>query len=343
MIVQAKRIEAFLAKPDPAVSTFLVHGADRGIVVERIEALMHTLVADPTDPFLVAYLDAERIAADPRLLVEEAQAMSFVGGRRVVRVRDADDRIKGAVRELLKLPAQESYVLIEAGELSGSSDLRRQVEKAPKAASLATYRDEGRGLDEVIRAELARHGLNADREALHELAAQLGADRAVTVAEIDKLALYLADRPGTTVRAADVRAIAADGSALGIDDLVMDVLTGDVKGLAQSWERLQGEGANEVQLVARLSGAFARLIQLRAELDAGQDLERVVEPLFWKLRESWKRALGRWTTRAAKRATLELFALDLRLKDEGGPPRRALFERVIFVLCDPRLRGTGHG
>ena len=341
MIVQAKRTEAFLAKPDAGVSTFLIYGQDRGVVVSRVEALLQRLVQDPKDPFQVGELSAEKIGVEPRLLLEEARSMSLLGGKRAVRVRDADDKIKAAVRDLLKLSDQASYIILEAADLPGSSDLRKAVEKSPTAAALPCYRDEGRGLDEVLRAELQRQGLVADRDALQELAALLGADRAVTVAEIDKLALYVGAPASNRVTIKDVRAVVADSGALTLDDLIMAVLNGDVRSLADDLDRLLADGGNEIQIVNRLSAAFGRLIRLRAEVDAGQGAERVVEGLFWKVREPWKRALGRWTTRAAERAVRELLELDLRLKGEGGPPRRELLERVLFVLCDPRLRGRG--
>jgi len=340
VIVQPKRIEAFLSAPDAGISTFLIHGPDRGLVVQRIEALLDRLVGDRSDPFRVGELPAERIAADPRLLLEEAQSLSLLGGRRAVRVRDADDRIKGAVRELLKLPAQESLVFLEGGDLPGSSDLRRAIEKAPQAASLACYRDEGRTLEDVLRHELQRHRLVVDRDAFGALLASLGSDRAVTVAEIEKLAIYMGDPPGK-VGLADVRAVIADGGVLSLDDLILDLLTGDGPGLVADLDRLLAEGGNEIQIVNRLQAAFGRLARLRAELDAGSSPDQVVAGLFWKLRDPWKKALGRWTVRAAQRAMRELLELDLRLKGEGGPPRRELIDRVLLVLCDPRLRGVG--
>ncbi|WP_051328684.1 DNA polymerase III subunit delta [Geminicoccus roseus] len=340
MIVQAKRIDAFLAKPDAGISTFLVYGPDRGVVVQRIEALLERLVGDPKDPFKVGDLAAEQIAADPRLLVEEAQSMSLLGGRRAVRVRDADDRLKVALRDLLKLPSQESFILLEGGDLPGSSDLRKAIEKAPGAAALPCYRDEGKGLDDVLRQELHRHGLQADRDAMQALAASLGADRAVTMAEIEKLALYVGGASGGKVTVQDVRAVIADSGTLTLDDLILDVLTGDAASLSGGLERLLAEGGNEIQIVNRLIAAFGRLIRMRAQLDAGTPADQVVASLFWKIRDPWKRALGRWPARAAQRGMRELLELDLRLKSEGGPPRRELVERVLFVLCDPRLRGV---
>ena len=63
-----------------------------------------------------------------------------------------------AVRDLLALPAQEGFVLLEAGDLAGCSSLRRLIEAAPAAAALPCYRDEERDLGAFVRSLLAEAG-----------------------------------------------------------------------------------------------------------------------------------------------------------------------------------------
>ena len=149
MKLKANGVEDFLAKPDPAVATVLLYGPDAGLAGERARRLARLVVDDLTDPFRVSELAADDLRTAPGRLVEEAQALCMLGGRRLVRVRDAADAIAPSVRELLALPAQEGFVLLEAGDLGGSSSLRRLVEEAPKAAALPCYRDEDRGLATV--------------------------------------------------------------------------------------------------------------------------------------------------------------------------------------------------
>ncbi|HFD16393.1 MAG TPA: DNA polymerase III subunit delta, partial [Rhodospirillales bacterium] len=66
---------------------WLFYGPDAGLVGERARRLVARLAGDPGDPFRVTELEPDRVAAEPRLLLEEAQSLPLTGGRRVVRIR----------------------------------------------------------------------------------------------------------------------------------------------------------------------------------------------------------------------------------------------------------------
>jgi DNA polymerase III subunit delta len=187
----AAQIERFLRAPDPKAVAVLIYGPDDGLVRERVERLVGTVLDDPKDPFRLSEFSGDGVRSDPARLVDEARALCLVGGRRVVRVRQASDQVTPAVRSLLALDRIEALVVLEAGELPGGSSLRRLAEGSPNAAALPCYRDEGRGLEALIDRLLAERGLAADAEARDHLLRNLGADRALTRMEIDKLALYM--------------------------------------------------------------------------------------------------------------------------------------------------------
>ena len=120
-----------------------------------------------------------------------------MGGRRLVRVRDAGDGLAPSpCATSWPCRRRRASSLLEAGDLPGGSSLRRLVEDAAPRAALPCYRDEERDLAGLVRALLGRARARADPDAFAHLVANLGGDRAVTRAEIAKLALYLADAPG---------------------------------------------------------------------------------------------------------------------------------------------------
>src|ERR1700687_5561329 len=75
-------VDRFVARPDPARPVVLVFGPDAGLVSERANALVKSSVDDPNDPFALARLEAEDLAAEPSRLVEEAQTIPLFGARR---------------------------------------------------------------------------------------------------------------------------------------------------------------------------------------------------------------------------------------------------------------------
>jgi DNA polymerase-3 subunit delta len=131
---KSNQVDPFIARPRPDVATVLLFGPDSGLVSERAKKLALKVVPALDDPFQVSELDPDLLEREPARLVEEAQAFCLMGGRRLIRVRNADDRATAACRQLLALDDQAGFVLLEAGELAAGSKLRRLVEAAPKAA-----------------------------------------------------------------------------------------------------------------------------------------------------------------------------------------------------------------
>ena len=194
MKLDARRVAGFLRDPG-ACRVVLLYGDDTGLIRERAEALVRGVVGARDDPFRVVELAREQIGQ----LADEACSLSLTGGRRVVRVREAGEGATEPVKSVLagKGPA---LVVLEGAALAPRSRLRALVEAAPDAAAIGCYPEEGRALDETIRAALTEAGVTAEPEALHWLAGRLGADRAATRQELAKLALYAGPGGGSISR-----------------------------------------------------------------------------------------------------------------------------------------------
>src|SRR3546814_16334859 len=123
-----KTAEAFLLKPDPAVRAVLLYGPDAGLIRERAAALLAQIVADPQDPFSVSEISAAQLKDDPARLADEAAALTFGGGRRFVRVRDANDKIAPQLKDFLADSPGEAFVTVEAEDLPARSALRKLFE-----------------------------------------------------------------------------------------------------------------------------------------------------------------------------------------------------------------------
>ncbi|HEY8189756.1 MAG TPA: DNA polymerase III subunit delta, partial [Micavibrio sp.] len=130
MKLQAKQIEPFIKSPDPKAAAILIYGPEEGLMKERVKALGLTVVKDLNDPFNVSVISASKMIDDPALLSSEANAMSMMGGKRLVRIEDARDAITPMIKDYLASPNSNALVIIEAGELNTRSPLRILFEKA---------------------------------------------------------------------------------------------------------------------------------------------------------------------------------------------------------------------
>lgn len=335
MKVQPRDADAFAARPPERLRVALVYGPDRGLACERAEKLARAVVPDAADPFRVAELGADQVARDTALLVDEAAAIAFGGGRRVVVVRGAGDALVDAVEALLAYPAADALVVLEAGELPGRSTLRALLEKSAAGAAIACYRDEGAVLARTIADALAAHGLEADAEARAELALALGGDRLATKAEIAKLATYVGGA-GRVTRA-DVERAVGEAAVTTLDDVAFAVAAGDQAALERALGRAFGQGENEVALVRAVQRHLGLIHRLAVRTEAGGSCQAAIEalrpPPHFRVKDALAAALPRWTVARLGRALRRLIEAEIALKTTGNP-QRTIARRALFELAD---------
>jgi DNA polymerase III subunit delta len=341
MKLSGAQVERFLARPDPARPVVLVYGPDEGLVRERVERVIRAVLDDPRDPFRSSELSVDQVKSEPACLADEARSLCLLGGRRVVRLRQASDQASAACRALLALPGIEALVVIDAGELAAGSSLRRLIEGAPNAVAIACYRDEGQDLAAFVDGELAARQLSLDADARAHVLDHVGVDRGVTRSELDKLALYLSDGAagGAGARRAtmeDVAAVLGDSAALGLDHLVHAAALGQTAALERCLERLLGEGEHPVRLVRALANHFARLHRLAAMVERGDVLEQVIErarpPIHFRRKGSVRSELRLWSAPRAARVLARLLEAEIACKTTGWPAR-VICQQALFAVC----------
>ena len=338
MKIAPAQIERFLRSPDPKTPVVLIYGPDEGLVRERSVLLIKSVLDDPNDPFRMSDLAADQIRSNPALLADEARALCLMGGRRVVRVRQAGDALRVACKGLLELDAIDALIVLECGDLGRSSALRKQVEQASNAAAIPCYRDEGRDLGHLIDRLLKERGLRPDGEARTYLIEHLGGDRAVTRAELDKLALFVdasAETP-KTIGFGDVAGVIGDSAAVGLDDLAHATTLGDTKAVDRCLTRLLGEGQAPVRLIRTLLNHVTRLRRLALLIDRGETIDRAISqarpPIHFRRKADVKTSLRRWDGTRLQSAQAKLLNAEMACKSSGQPDT-LLCRDALFSIC----------
>ncbi|HEY9078579.1 DNA polymerase III subunit delta [Magnetovibrio sp.] len=341
MKISGAKIEGFLRTPDPTARAILVFGPDEGLVRERAQRLAKTVVDDLNDPFRVVELNGADLKNDPARLPDEAASMSFGGGSRIVRVRQAADSCTAACKSFLQLDTPvEALVVIDAGDLNPRSTLRKLFESAKNAACIPCYADDLRSLPDVIRETLNRFELTADRNAMSLLVQNLGSDRSVTRGELEKLALYMGG-PGQ-IHEDDVRAAIGDTAASGIDDVIYSAASGDTAKLESSLNRVLSEGVNAVQLVRAAERHFQRLHMARGHMARGHTADQATKslrpPIIFKLADAFRAQLGLWPEQKLSRAFEILTQAEIDCKTTGLPAD-AICGRAMLTIAQAAKAG----
>ncbi len=340
MKLPAGRIAAFLHRPDPLIRAVLFFGPDAGLVRERADAVARTVCPDPRDPFRVAEINSAALAADPAKLADEAAQMSLMGGRRVIRVREAGDALAQlcgrflANGPVLANTTNDALVVFEAGDLPGRSALRRVFDEAADAVAIGCYPDSARDLAAVIRETCAVHRVAISRDAVDFLVGHLGGDRLLTRAELEKLTLYAGD--GGRIEFEDARAVIADSAALSLDDALLAAAEGNAAALDRALARVFQEGESPVTVIRALLRHLQRLHLLAARVAAGGSIEEVMRaarpPIFFKEQDSYRRQLRRWSEPRLRDALDRMADAEFRMK-QTGPRADTICREALFAIA----------
>jgi len=317
----AARTDAFLRRPEPGIRAVLLYGPDSGLVRERAEIVARTITPDLGDPFRVADLVGATLTADPARLFDEAAQINLMGGRRLIRVRDAGDPLSALFSRFLADPPGDGFVVVEAGDLPGRASLRRVFEDSPAGVAIGCYPDSARELAQVIRESLAAHRVNASRDAIDFLVEHLGGDRLLTRAELEKLTLYAGD--GGRIDLDDARLSIADSAALSLDDAVLAAADGDASGLDRALDRVFQEGESPVSVIRALLRHLQRLHPMAARVAAGEAIDSILRsarpPVFFKQQDNFRRQLALWREARLRGQLDELADAEAQIKTTGMP------------------------
>jgi DNA polymerase-3 subunit delta len=304
-----------------AADRFATDGPDQGLVRERAERLTCAVVDDASDPFRVAEITAAALRDDPARLADEAGSLSLMGGRRVVRLREATDGVTDLIKGVLDGPTGDSLVVVEAGDLGRQSRLRKLFEGVEIAAALPCYADDERALESVIRQTLGDKGLEVSDDAVIYLRDNLGGDRMVTRSELEKLTLYAGASGRVTLE--DVVACVGDSAAIAIEDIAFAAASGNQSPLLRALDRAFEEGVEPVRVLRAVTRHFQRLHlcagQLAQGMSVGDAMKYLRPPVFFKRADEFRDQLRRWGPAALARAMVALTEAELACKSTGMP------------------------
>lgn len=343
--LKGKAIADFVRAGAQGAGAVLVYGPDQGLVRERADSLARKVVADFKDPFNYIELADADLRSDGGGLADEAAALSFAGGLRVIRLRTAGEGAAAAAKALVDgLDAgylkANALVLVEAGDLAKSSGLRKLFEKSKSAVALPCYADEAADI-RILALEAARaEDLRFEDEALCLLVSLLGDDRGVSRSEIEKLILYKglkSQRSGPgAISVDDVKATLADGVGDALDDAAAAAADGAADRLARALWKSAMAGASPIGLIRALARAFHRLRDAQARIADGASpadaMMKLRPPVFFMEQRPFQARLRRWPLGRLDAALDLLVEAELDAKTTGAP-QKEIAERTALRLA----------
>ncbi|MGH6865932.1 MAG: DNA polymerase III subunit delta [Methyloceanibacter sp.] len=329
---KSSAVGRFLKSPPPDCQAVLVYGPDAGLVSERASALADIFARRQKGEIEIVRLDDRDLAEDPARLEIELRTPPMFASGKVVRVT-AGARFDVPSLKALLATTPDNALIVEGGNLRPDSGLRKLFEKRPGAAALPCF-GEDRNIAALIDEELSEAGLTIDSETRTYLMTRLGADQALSRAEVVKLGLYA--RGGTKVTHDDIEAVVGDAAEIALETFVYATSGGDPAQASRELQRLAAAGTDRASALSALARHFTQLHRVASAQASGASLEQAVKSLrprpHFKREPQFLTHCKRWGAgRLAQALPLiqETVSRSRRSPDLEG----ALAERLLLTLA----------
>ncbi len=332
MKVAPRDIERFLSTPPQELCSCLIYGEDAGQVRELAKKLAEAVVDDLNDPFRVTTLDISNLTADPSRLSDEQAAMPFGGGRRLIRLRGITGDHARLISETIQEPSGDGLIIAEAGPLRRDSAMVKMFEASKTGAAIPCYADEGRSLAALLDQTLKQENISLTPDARSYIINRLGADRAATRSEIEKLLLYIGKNGKLDLEDA-VEAI-GDAGSTSVDDLVYATATGDITNSHRALDRLTAANTQPITVIRSMIGHLTKLRAVVAKAETSglePALASIRPPIFFKRKTAFQEQARIWSRQRLSLAIDRMLRAEIEVKQTGSDAYLALWKACYDV------------
>jgi DNA polymerase-3 subunit delta len=338
--IKAHQAESFMKSPPPRLAAALFFGSDPGLVSERSMVLARALAARENPPGEVLRLDDAELDEDQGRLETELQMRPMFASRRIVRAI-AGRRISAQLLKPLLAAPFEGLLVVEAGNLKTDDALRALFEKSENCFAVACYPDAAADIDGLIAEVLSSFSLTIEGDARALLQSRLGADRALSRAEIEKLALHSLGKQVITLD--DVESVVGDAADLALERIAEAAAEGQTATAMTDFGRALASGESAQAIILVTQRYFLKLHKVRSDVDSGQRLDDALKamrpPIFFKQRDAFARQIRNWPRPQLDKAlrriaeTAKSARLSNRLEDLYA-------ERLLLALASMAAAGV---
>lgn len=281
MIFKQAQLDNYLKKSSPEIKAFLLFGTNEGLISELCKKLALTVTPNLNDPFSAVNLSWEEVKSDTGKLSSEYNAISLMGDRRVIILRDADNELVKMLKEILPDSKSDSLLIICGGaNLNNKSSLVSFANTSDFMASFACYEDREETLTSSTRSLLIEKGITYTPDAFKLLCSRLSSDRKFNTNEIEKLITYVGTKKH--IEPNDVLEVVFDQSSSGTDDLCYYTFSAQKIEALKSLKHLLQEGTEAIQIIRALMYHTNTLLLGKAFTENGDPASKAIEKVLPK-------------------------------------------------------------
>jgi len=306
---------------------YVLFGSDSFLLDAARAEIIARAIGDSDPQVAVTPFESD---AELATVLDELRTLPFLAPRRAVVIRDADAFVS-AHREVLETyldnPSQNSTLLLVVTSWPKNTRLFKLVEKVGQAIDCSA--PDARRLPAHITQSAAKRGKKIDPQASQLLAAWVGTDLGGLDNEIEKLALYVGERP--TITSEDVAKLVTASGGTEAFALTNAITDGNPASALQCLSGMLTKRGEEFKVLGMLVWHLRRVLAAQQGIAAGKPPRSAIPPMPYSQQQAFVDMLKRRPLEKLQGDFRRLIAADLAMKT--GAEATAALQTLVVQLC----------
>ncbi len=275
----------------------LIHGSNISRISATGKKIAGLVCDDLDDPLNTLEIGQKQLMDNPGILLDEGQAISMFGGRKIIWIKENAASLLKQLKLFLQLDSVEAFVIIETGQLTKTSPLKKLCEKSQNSISIACYDYTRAEIMAIIQSQISKNNLTISNENLQYLIETTGSDELHIEAEINKLVAYCSQTGEITAK--DIEVLCSDPETSSINQICDQLFTRTAKQGLTGFRHAVSTGIPASQILSRIAAHIATLQKIHAAARRNNSLDAAMKsirpPIFYKRQSSFKNQLNIWS------------------------------------------------
>lgn len=327
------QIDALTQQIQKSYKGAVVFGTDTSVIQDTAEQIALKIVPSLSHDFNVVKISGNQLKEAPFLLSDEGNALSFLGERKLLLVRDADPYAAEALSLFLQQIKTDAFCLIIAGNLSKSSSLRCLAEKETNILAVACYPDNEREIRHRVFLFFQENNIHVSPDDISLITAKLSDNRLQIKSELHKLLLYLGSRK--TLKTEDIYSVLSDTLDANTDELCMAIADGSFEKSDTISRLLLQSGETPVSLIRNLMSYFNNILLgidlIQKKHSKESILNQILKPHQFRLKDNLSHQLSIWTKESVLRVLQLLSETEIQTKTTAYNPELMLSRTILMI------------
>ena len=319
MKIQNYKIDQYCKDLIPVTPAILLYGQDYGLISERSSIIINSFFISSQEQHnslnIIDILHND-VLSNPAILETEANSISLLSSKKVIRIKDTNDALYKAAEDYLLNAYKDCLIIFLSESLSPRSKIRKLFEAHKEAVILPCYHDENNNILSLIRNTFKEEGIYADDDSINLFANYLGADRLITKTEIEKAILYAGK--DKKLDSKDFTSFISDQASLSIDELYDLSLAGNLKDAYRVLVKIQKEGTPAIQILRSFIRQMQSLYNIINASALNSNISNIIDsirpPIYFKRKSNIKTQVQKWSLQKVNKALLLLESAEISCK-----------------------------